>query len=113
MAEEPSGELPSLSEKEAAPSSKATLISWAILVVIALGLLSWWWLPKRNTMPAATTEAKPAAEGRKEEAITRVELSAEALKRAGIETAEVALQSLGQVLTATGRLTPSLFSEGS
>ncbi len=108
MIEESSSVPSSPSESDAAPQSnrKTTLISLAILSVIALGLLGWWWLPKRLTPAATTTEAKPAAaaEEKKEEAINRVELSAEAIKRAGIETAEVAAQSLAQVLTATGRL---------
>ena len=108
MTEEPSSEFTSLPETEAArkPSRKTTLISVAILSVIALGLLGWWWLPKRTESAAATTEAKPAEAAQKEEAANhnQVELSPEALKRAGIETAEVTSQSLAQVLTATGRL---------
>ncbi len=107
MTEEPSSEFTSLPETEAArkPSRKTTLISVAILSVIALGLLGWWLLPKRNATPAATTEAKPAAaEEKKEEALHRVELAPEAQKRAGIEIAEVTSQALGQALLATGRL---------
>ncbi len=107
MIEESSSVTSSPLESETAPkpNRKTTLISLVILSVIALGLLVWWWLPKRAATPAATTEAKPAAtEEKKEEATNRVELSAEALKRAGIETAEVTSQLLAQVLTATGRL---------
>ncbi len=106
MTEEPSRDLTSLPDTEATPNRKITLISLALLSVIALGLLGWWLLPKRTESVSATTEAKPtaAAEEKKEEATNRVELSAEAIKRAGIETAEAALQSLGQLLTATGRL---------
>jgi membrane fusion protein, heavy metal efflux system len=106
MIEEPSSVTASHPDTEAAPNRKTTLISLAILSVIALGLLSWWLLPKRNTTPAATTEAKPvAAEEKTEVATNRVELSAEAMKRASVETAEVTTQSLAQILTATGRLT--------
>ncbi len=107
MTEEPSSEFTSLPETEAArkPSRKTTLISVAILSVIALGLLGWWLLPKRNATPATTTETEPAAaEEKKEEALHRVELAPEAQKRAGIEIAEVTSQALGQALLATGRL---------
>ncbi len=108
MSEEPGSieSLPIESDAAPKPTRKTTLISLAILSVIALGLLSWWFLPKRTESAATTTEAKPAAatDEKKEDATNRVELSPEALKRAGIETAEVSAQSLGQVLTATGRL---------
>ncbi len=107
MTEEPSSEFTSLPETEAArkPSRKTTLISVAILSVIALVLVGWWLLPKRNATPATTTAAKPAAaEQKKEEALHRVELAPEAQKRAGIEIAEVTTQALGQALLATGRL---------
>jgi cobalt-zinc-cadmium efflux system membrane fusion protein len=105
MTEEPSGERPPEDEATPQPNRVTTLISLAILSVITIALLAWWFWPKRAE-PAAT-EAKPAevADKKKDEAATnRVELSAEALKRAGIETAEVASQSLAQILTATGRL---------
>ncbi len=97
--------LPVDSETVPKPNRATTLISLAILIVITLGLLAWWFWPKRAE-PVAATEAKPAAtEEKKDEATSnRVELSADAIKRAGIETAEVAAQSLNQVLTATGRL---------
>jgi len=108
MTEEPRSELNSLPEQEVAPkpSRATTLISLAILSAITIGLLAWWFWPKR-VEPAATTEAKPveaAAEKKDEATSNRVELSAEALKRAGIETTEVASQSLAPMLTATGRL---------
>lgn len=108
MTEEPSSELSSLPESEPAlkPTRATTLISLAILSAMTLGLLAWWLWPKRAE-PGATTEAKPAAaatEKKDDAAASHVELSAEALKRAGIETTEVASQSLAQVLTATGRL---------
>ena len=112
MTEEPSSEFTSLPETEAVaqPSRTTTLISLVILSVIAIGLVAWWFWPKRAE-PAAVTEAKPAEaaaekadEKKGESATQRVELSAEALKRAGVETAEVGSHSLAQVLTATGRL---------
>jgi cobalt-zinc-cadmium efflux system membrane fusion protein len=106
MTEEPGGKLPLESEGAPKPSRATTLISLAILSVITIALLAWWFWPKRAE-PAAT-EVKVAEEKKdetKDEAASnRVELSAEALKRAGIETAEVASQSLAQILTATGRL---------
>jgi membrane fusion protein, heavy metal efflux system len=107
--EEPRSELSSLPEPETAPTPNraTTLISLAILSVISIVLLAWWFWPKRAE-PAASTEAKPAAEKTEEKndeaATNRVELSAEAAKRAGLETAEVTSQSLAQTLTATGRL---------
>jgi cobalt-zinc-cadmium efflux system membrane fusion protein len=106
MTEEPGGELQLESEGAPKPSRATTLISLAILSVITIALFAWWFWSKRAE-PVAT-EAKVAEEKKdepKEEAASnRVELSAEALKRAGIETAEVASQSLAQILTATGRL---------
>ncbi len=108
MTEEPSSDLASLPTAEAAPkpSRQTTLISLALLSVIALGLLGWWLLPKRTATSVAATETKPAAaaEEKKEETTNRVELSPEAFKRAGIEIAEVTSHSLAQFLTATGRL---------
>ena len=109
MIEESDSIAPSSPDGDAAPkpSRATTLISLAILSVLTIGLLAWWFWPKRAES-VATTEAKPAAaaEEKKAEAANhnQVEFSPEAIKRAGIETAEVAAQSLGQVLTATGRL---------
>jgi membrane fusion protein, heavy metal efflux system len=102
---EPSAALPA-SEKAAHRKARTTLISVVILSLLTIALLGWWWWPKRTDPTTATTEA-PSAVAEREQAETesnRVELSAEAYKRAGIETATVALQSLSQVLTATGRL---------
>lgn len=110
MMEESSG-LPtptSLPESDAAKKSSRTrtLISLLILGVIVLGLLVWW--SRSGTKPpaqeAAATEAKPTEEKKKEAATNQVKLSAEALQRAGVETAEVTTQALGQILPATGRL---------
>lgn len=88
-----------------ATNTHRTLISLVILALLGFALLGWWWWPKEKSAvsTAPPAEAKPAAEA-KETATNRVELSPEALKRANIETAEVTTQSLGQMLTTTGRL---------
>ena len=59
MTEEPSSEFTSLPETEAVaqPSRATTLISLVILSVIVIGLVAWWFWPKRAE-PAAVTEAK-------------------------------------------------------
>ncbi|MBS1811753.1 MAG: efflux RND transporter periplasmic adaptor subunit [Acidobacteria bacterium] len=113
MSEEISSDLSPTTESGNAPRSnrRTTLVSLVILSAVTLGLLAWWLWPRRAEPAATATEAKTAettAEKKEEKAgeaaPSRVELSAEALKRANIETAEVTSQALTQVLTATGRL---------
>ena len=92
---------------ETAPptNTQKTIISLVILTLITAGLLFWWLAPRRVAEnPAAVKSVEKAAETKEETPTDRVKLSPEALKRAGIETVEVASQSLGQILTATGHL---------
>lgn len=107
MSEE-SGTSSSLTEPPPAPPNKqrTTLISLLVLSGLTIGLLAWWLMPKaKRTESATQAEAKPSPnEAKKEPPTNRVEFSPEALKRAGIETAEVTAQPLGQVLTTTGQL---------
>ena len=91
-------------ETAPATNNRKTIISLVILALITAGLLLWWLMPRRATGNAATPKSEETAAEKKEEAINRVELSPEALKRANLETIEVTSQSLGQVLSATGHL---------
>ena len=102
MMEEESGALP---ETAPAHNIRKTIISLVILALITAGLLLWW-LPRRaaENVTATKTEEKPVEKKEEEAPATSVKFSAEALKRAGIETTEVTSQSLGQILTATGHL---------
>jgi cobalt-zinc-cadmium efflux system membrane fusion protein len=76
-------------------------LALAILALVGAGLLAWRFWPRSQ----ATTVTEPAmAAASAEKAIDQLELSAEALSRAGIETQEVGLQSLTQTLSATGRI---------
>ncbi len=77
---------------------------WLALALLALagaGLLVWRFWP--HSQATVVTESAAVAASA-EEAIAQVELSAEALSRAGIETQEVGVQSLTQRLSATGRI---------
>ncbi len=93
-----------LVETTPATNTRKTIISLVILALITAGLLFWWLMPRRTAENTATPKSEEKADKIKEEAINRVELSPEALKRANLEIIEVISQSLRQVLTATGHL---------
>ncbi len=102
MIEEESG---TLNEAAPAHSIRKTIFSLLILAVVAAGLWFWWRKPPAVAEnSAAAKPAEKAAEKKEPEVTNRVALSPEAFKRANIETIEVASQSLGQSLTATGHL---------
>lgn len=113
MTEDSRSELPVAPSHEttSAPSRAITLVSVAILSLLAISLAAWWWWPRQPDAAKTAATEKPeekkeekAAEKKDAATANRIELSAEALQRAGIETAAVASQPLAQTLTVTGRL---------
>jgi cobalt-zinc-cadmium efflux system membrane fusion protein len=94
-------------ENETATASpvakKATRAIVSVLAIATAGLLAWLLWPARKEI-AAPSDPAPAVKEEEKAGGNRVQLSAEAMKRAEIETAEAALRPMNEEIAVAGRL---------